>query len=236
MTSPGCWCAASSRAPGAGASTWRAGSRPRAISPTTVAGLIDIASQHDQQSLTDAESQMAILDAFAENERLRADMAAAHRDAGRDHGGAGVVQGRRAHARRARGPAQVPARRARGGGAAAGRGRAAARRARAPQGRGEVLRRGLARRGGALRAGGRGRRADRRGVARAGAAGGARPDAGVGAGAARGRAGDGRGRGARSRPVRVARAVGSRRGSPRSRSGCSCSAAVPQARRARWPR
>ena len=46
---------------------------------TTVAGLIDIASQHDQQSLTDAESQMAILDAFAENERLRADMAAAHR-------------------------------------------------------------------------------------------------------------------------------------------------------------
>ena len=46
---------------------------------TTVAGLIDIASQHDQQSLTDAESQMAILDAFAENERLRADMAVAHR-------------------------------------------------------------------------------------------------------------------------------------------------------------
>ncbi len=44
----------------------------------TVAGLIDIASQHDQQSLTDAESQMAILDAFAENDRLRADMAAAH--------------------------------------------------------------------------------------------------------------------------------------------------------------
>ncbi len=46
---------------------------------STVAGLIDIASQHDQQSLTDAESQMAILDAFAENERLRAEMAAAHR-------------------------------------------------------------------------------------------------------------------------------------------------------------
>ena len=46
---------------------------------TTVAGLIDIASQHDQQSLTDAESQMAILDAFAENERLRAEMSAAHR-------------------------------------------------------------------------------------------------------------------------------------------------------------
>src|SRR6266850_5587538 len=30
-----------------------------------VAGLIDIASQHDQQSLTDPESQLAILDAFA---------------------------------------------------------------------------------------------------------------------------------------------------------------------------
>ena len=45
----------------------------------TVAGLIDIASQHDQQSLTDAGSQMAILDAFAENERLRTEMAAAHR-------------------------------------------------------------------------------------------------------------------------------------------------------------
>jgi DNA repair protein RecN (Recombination protein N) len=43
-----------------------------------VAGLIDIASQHDQQSLTDPESQLAILDAFAENEALRAEMAEAH--------------------------------------------------------------------------------------------------------------------------------------------------------------
>ena len=42
-----------------------------------VAGLIDIASQHDQQSLTDPESQLAILDAFAENEPLRAEMAGA---------------------------------------------------------------------------------------------------------------------------------------------------------------
>ncbi|MFL5304045.1 MAG: DNA repair protein RecN [Polyangia bacterium] len=42
-----------------------------------VAGLIDIASQHDQQSLTDPESQLAILDAFAENEPLRAEMAEA---------------------------------------------------------------------------------------------------------------------------------------------------------------
>ena len=44
----------------------------------TVAGLIDIASQHDQQSLTDPESQLAILDAFAENQALRAEMIAAH--------------------------------------------------------------------------------------------------------------------------------------------------------------
>jgi len=44
----------------------------------TVAGLIDIASQHDQQSLTDPESQLAILDAFAENRALRAEMAAAY--------------------------------------------------------------------------------------------------------------------------------------------------------------
>ena len=44
----------------------------------TVAGLIDIASQHDQQSLTDPESQLAILDAFAENQTLRAEMSAAH--------------------------------------------------------------------------------------------------------------------------------------------------------------
>jgi DNA repair protein RecN (Recombination protein N) len=43
----------------------------------TVAGLIDIASQHDQQSLTDPESQLAILDAFAENQPLREEMAAA---------------------------------------------------------------------------------------------------------------------------------------------------------------
>ena len=48
----------------------------------TVAGLIDIASQHDQQSLTDPESQLAILDAFAENEPLRAEMTAAHRALG----------------------------------------------------------------------------------------------------------------------------------------------------------
>jgi DNA repair protein RecN (Recombination protein N) len=45
----------------------------------TVARLIDIASQHDQQSLTNPDSQLAILDAFAENEALRADMVAAHR-------------------------------------------------------------------------------------------------------------------------------------------------------------
>jgi DNA repair protein RecN (Recombination protein N) len=45
---------------------------------THVAGLIDIASQHDQQSLTDPGSQLAILDAFAENDEGRAEMAAAH--------------------------------------------------------------------------------------------------------------------------------------------------------------
>jgi DNA repair protein RecN (Recombination protein N) len=45
---------------------------------TTVAGLIDIASQHDQQSLTDPESQLAILDAFAENQALRDEMGAAY--------------------------------------------------------------------------------------------------------------------------------------------------------------
>jgi DNA repair protein RecN (Recombination protein N) len=43
-----------------------------------VAGLIDIASQHDQQSLTDPDSQLAILDAFAEDQPLRDEMAAAH--------------------------------------------------------------------------------------------------------------------------------------------------------------
>jgi DNA repair protein RecN (Recombination protein N) len=43
-----------------------------------VAGLIDIASQHDQQSLTDPESQLAILDAFAENQALRAEMTEAY--------------------------------------------------------------------------------------------------------------------------------------------------------------
>jgi DNA repair protein RecN (Recombination protein N) len=42
-----------------------------------VGRLVDIASQHDQQSLTDPESQLAILDAFAEDEALRAEMAAA---------------------------------------------------------------------------------------------------------------------------------------------------------------
>jgi DNA repair protein RecN (Recombination protein N) len=43
-----------------------------------VAGFIDIASQHDQQSLTDPDSQLAILDAFAENEVLRSEMAEAY--------------------------------------------------------------------------------------------------------------------------------------------------------------
>ena len=45
---------------------------------STVAGLIDIASQHDQQSLTDPESQLAILDAFTENQPLRDEMTAAY--------------------------------------------------------------------------------------------------------------------------------------------------------------
>lgn len=49
---------------------------------STVAGLIDIASQHDQQSLTDPESQLAILDAFAEDQALREEMTAAHRALG----------------------------------------------------------------------------------------------------------------------------------------------------------
>ncbi len=44
----------------------------------TIAGLIDVASQHDQQSLTDPESQLAILDAFAENPALRTEMAEAY--------------------------------------------------------------------------------------------------------------------------------------------------------------
>lgn len=44
----------------------------------TVGGLIDIASQHDQQTLTDPEHQLAILDDFAGNQSLRAEMAAAH--------------------------------------------------------------------------------------------------------------------------------------------------------------
>ena len=43
-----------------------------------VGPLVDIASQHDQQSLTDPESQLAILDAFAENAPLRSEMAAAY--------------------------------------------------------------------------------------------------------------------------------------------------------------
>jgi DNA repair protein RecN (Recombination protein N) len=43
-----------------------------------VGPLVDIASQHDQQSLTDPESQLAILDAFAENAVLRGEMATAH--------------------------------------------------------------------------------------------------------------------------------------------------------------
>jgi len=43
-----------------------------------VSGLIDIASQHDQQSLTDPERQLAILDAFAENEDARHEMALAY--------------------------------------------------------------------------------------------------------------------------------------------------------------
>jgi DNA repair protein RecN (Recombination protein N) len=44
----------------------------------TIGGLIDIASQHDQQTLTDPENQLAILDAFADNRTLLAEMAAAY--------------------------------------------------------------------------------------------------------------------------------------------------------------
>jgi len=44
----------------------------------TVGGLVDIASQHDQQTLTDPEQQLAILDDFASNRPLRDEMAAAY--------------------------------------------------------------------------------------------------------------------------------------------------------------
>jgi DNA repair protein RecN (Recombination protein N) len=44
----------------------------------SVGGLIDIASQHDQQTLTDPENQLAILDDFADNRALRIEMMAAH--------------------------------------------------------------------------------------------------------------------------------------------------------------
>ena len=87
--------------------------------------LIDIASQHDQQSLTDPDSQLAILDAFADNAALRAEMAAAHAAAVDARGGAGDVLGRRARPRRARGPAALSARRAGRGAAGGGRGRRA---------------------------------------------------------------------------------------------------------------
>ena len=43
-----------------------------------VGGLIDIASQHEQQTLTDPDNQLAILDAFADAGPLRAEMEAAH--------------------------------------------------------------------------------------------------------------------------------------------------------------
>ncbi|MEP6653526.1 MAG: DNA repair protein RecN, partial [Myxococcales bacterium] len=45
---------------------------------SSVGGLIDIASQHDQQTLTEPENQLAILDDFAANGPLRTEMAAAH--------------------------------------------------------------------------------------------------------------------------------------------------------------
>jgi DNA repair protein RecN (Recombination protein N) len=44
----------------------------------TVGGLVDIASQHDQQTLTDPEKQLAILDDFAGNRPLRDEMTAAY--------------------------------------------------------------------------------------------------------------------------------------------------------------
>lgn len=43
----------------------------------TVGGLVDIASQHDQQTLTDPEQQLAILDDFASNRAEREEMASA---------------------------------------------------------------------------------------------------------------------------------------------------------------
>ncbi|MBC8132859.1 MAG: DNA repair protein RecN [Deltaproteobacteria bacterium] len=44
----------------------------------TVGGLIDIASQHDQQTLTEPDNQLAILDDFADAGALRVEMTAAH--------------------------------------------------------------------------------------------------------------------------------------------------------------
>jgi DNA repair protein RecN (Recombination protein N) len=44
----------------------------------TVGRLVDMASQHDQQTLTNPEEQLAILDDFADNRDQRLEMAAAH--------------------------------------------------------------------------------------------------------------------------------------------------------------
>ncbi len=59
-------------------STWAGSLATASDLGATVGRLVDIASQHDQQSLTDPDSQLAILDAFAETQPLRAEMAAAY--------------------------------------------------------------------------------------------------------------------------------------------------------------
>ena len=96
------WSCAGPRAQGRGRAHLGGGLATAADLASTVAGLIDIASQHDQQSLTDPESQLAILDAFAENQPLRDEMTEASRR-GCGGGGAGVVLRRRPGPQRARG-------------------------------------------------------------------------------------------------------------------------------------
>ena len=138
----------------------------------TVAGLIDIASQHDQQSLTDPESQLAILDAFAENQRAARRDGRGARGAGGGGGGAGVVLRRRAGARPSAriccGSSSASWRRR---GPAPGEDEALAAERERLKGRRAVLRGHGARRGGALRRRRRGGRAARRRGARARAAG-----------------------------------------------------------------
>ena len=197
----------------------------------SVGTLVDITSQHDQQSLMDPDSQLAILDAFADNaDRLGEARAAWQALSAAREDLAGFEAEARTRAER-EDYLRFQLRELEEAAPEPGRGRCPQGRARTGAGGGEVPGGVLPGRRDALLRGRRGRRADRRRGPGPGDPGHAGHHPGSPGRAPAQRPGAGRGRGRRSGPAAPARALRSRAAGADRRTPAPHRPARPQARR-----